>query len=210
MLVNFDPLKLEEEHARSHPWGKTEYEERAGQYSNFITNPELITTMLEDFNPHEDKQAVQTFYDFLRWINGPDSQLETNDCALREGVIKNPDALFKFSHKIDGRVEILLRQHEVNCLAQAVTWLFRMLSLYLQVERPDFFDALIDLESAPTDFVLLPGDENSGHRIRITFNAYGNGEVEVWACLATVFQSIWNATKRLNSALSEGNNLTFP
>ena len=133
--------------------------------------------MLEDFNPHEDKQAVQTFYDFLRWINGPDSQLETNDCALREGVIKNPDALFKFSHKIDGRVEILLRQHEVNCLAQAVTWLFRMLSLYLQVERPDFFDALID-RRVPTDFVLLPADENSGHRIRITFNAYGNGKLK--------------------------------
>lgn len=210
MLVNFDPLKLNDERARSHPWGKTGYKERAGQYSNFMTNPELITTMLEDFNPHDDKQAVQTFYGFLRWINGLDSQLETNDCALREMVIENPDALFKFSHKIDGRVEILLRKHEANCHAQIVTWLFRMLSLYLQVERPDFFDALIDLKSAPTDYVLLPGDEGTGHRISVTFNAYGNGESEVWACLDAVFQSIWNATKRLNRGLSEGNNITFP
>jgi len=210
MLVNFDPLNLENEPARSHPWGKTAYDERSGQYSNFVTNPELITTMLEDFKPHDDRPSIHTFYSFLRWINGPDSKLETNDCALREGVIKNPDAIFKFSHKIDGRVEILLREHKVNCHAPIVTWLFRMLSLYLQVERPDFFDALIDLKNAPTDYVLLSGNENSGQRIRITFNAYGNSEAEVWSCLDIVFQSVWKATERLNSALSEGDKLTFP
>lgn len=210
MLVNFDPLELEEIHARSHPWGKTDYEERGGQYSNFIINPELITTMLEDFKPHENRHAVQTFYDFLRWINGTESKLETNDCALHEEVINNPDFLFKFTHKIDGRVEILFRNHEINCNNAITKWFFRTLSLYLQVERPNFFNALIDLRSVPTNYIMLSSHENAGHRIRITFNAYGNGESDVWSCLNVVFHGIWKATERLNNALTEGNDITFP
>lgn len=123
--------------------GKTAYNERAGFYTNFILNPELITEVLEDFKPHEEKKAIQTFYSFLRWINGSESAFETNDCALRENVIANTDSLFKFSHKIDGRVEFFLREHQYNCHKDISTWLMRMSSLYLQVERPDFFNALV-------------------------------------------------------------------
>jgi hypothetical protein len=55
MLINFDPLRDLEEDRRTHPWGKTAYNERGGFYSNFIKNPELITEVLEDFKPHEDR-----------------------------------------------------------------------------------------------------------------------------------------------------------
>ena len=77
MLINFDPLRDFEQDRRSHPWGKTAYNERAGFYSNFIQHPELITEVLEDFKPHEDKKAIQTFYTFLKWINGAESAFET-------------------------------------------------------------------------------------------------------------------------------------
>lgn len=86
----------------------------------------------------------------------------------------------------------------------------RMSSLYLQVERPDFFNALIDIQLAPTDFITLPADQRDGYRIRLVFNAYGNGDVEVWEALNTTFNSIFESTKRLNKALSEGASPTFP
>lgn len=210
MLINFDPLRDLEEDRRSNPWGKTSYEERAGFYSDFINHPELITEVLEDFKPHEDKEAVLTFYAFLKWINGPDSALETNDCALRESVIANTDSLFKFTHKIDGRIEFFLREYQYNCNKKITTWLMRMSSLYLQVEGPDFFNALIDIQLAPTDFITLPAEQGNGHRIRLTFNAYGNGEGEVWSTLNTTFNNIFESTKRLNRAISEGDSPTFP
>lgn len=210
MLINFDPLRDMEEDRRTHPWGKTAYDERGGFYSNFIDNPELITEVLEDYKPHENKEAVQTFYSFLKWINGPESNFETNDCALRANVITNTDSLFKFTHKIDGRVEFFLREHQLNCRKDIATWLMRMSSLYLQVERPDFFNGLIDVQLAPTDYITLPADQGNGYRIRLVFNAYGNGETEVWSALNTTFNNIFESTKRLNRALSEGSSPTFP
>lgn len=210
MLINFDPLRDLEKDRRSHPWGKTAYNERSGFYSNFIEHPELITEVLEDFKPHEDKEAVQTFYTFLKWINGSESAFETNDCALRENVIANTDSLFKLTHKIDGRVEFFLREHQYNCRKDISTWLMRMSSLYLQVERPDFLNALVDIQLAPTDFITLPTDQSNGYRIRLVFNAYGNGDVEVWEALNTTLNNIFKSTKRLNNALSEGASPTFP
>ncbi|HHJ4165114.1 hypothetical protein RZP54_25335 [Raoultella ornithinolytica] len=210
MLVNFDPLRELENDRRSHPWGKTSYDERAGFYSNFIENPQLITEVLEDFKPYESKPAVQTFYSFLKWINGPDSSFETNDCALRDGVIMNTDPLFKFTHKIDGRVEFFLRQHQHNCNKNVATWLMRMSSLYLQVERTNFFNSIIDIQLAPTDFIMLPANQRDGYRIRLVFNAYGDGELDTWEALNCTFDSIFKATKRLNQAITEGNSPTFP
>lgn len=210
MLVNFDPFRKSEDDRRSHPWGKTTYEERGGVYTNFINAPELITESLEDFKPHNTQRAVQIFYSFLKWINGPDSFFETNDCALNEGVIPNNDPLFKFSNKLDGRVEFFLRSHELNCDKDIVMWLMRMSSLYLQVERPEFFNAIIDIQLAPTDFIMLPADKQYGYRIRLVFAAYGNGEVETWNALSATFNSIWKSTERLNRALTEGSSPTFP
>ncbi|QQE44272.1 hypothetical protein [Hafnia alvei] len=210
MLINFDPLRESENDRRSHPWKKTSYEERAGFYSNFIKNPELITEVLEDFKPHESQKAVQTFYEFIKWINGSASAFEINDCAMREGVINNVDSLFKYTHKINGRVEFFLRDHPLNCNKDVITWIMRMSSFYLQVERPDFLNSFIDIQIAPTDFISLPADQREGYRIRLVFNTYGNGDSETWSALNTTFESIFKAIKRLNKALTEGSSPTFP
>ena len=57
----------------------------AGQsgYVDFKREPSRIPEVLEDFKPFAGERAIQTFYEFLRWINGPDSLLETCDCAFR-------------------------------------------------------------------------------------------------------------------------------
>lgn len=53
------------------------------QYYDFKTHPELIPDVLEDYRPWKKHQAIQTFFDYLKWINGNTSILETNDCAFR-------------------------------------------------------------------------------------------------------------------------------
>ncbi len=210
MLINFEPLpEKSDSYVRTHPWTITDYEGRQGFYTNFIEHPEQIPQVLEDFKPHDHQPGVKCFYGFLQWINGAESFLETNDCALSESVVLNPDRLIKRTHKIEGRVELFIREHALNANNAAVTWLFRMLSFYLQIQRPNFYDGFVTLQLAPTSFVEL-ADQSDGHRIRLTFNAYGDGEDDTWAALSIVFSNIWEATKRLNQAMTEGDTPTFP
>lgn len=208
MLVNFDPIPNDEGETRSHPWSKTAYDENGGFYTDFTHNLDLITEVLEDFKPHEHHPSVQTFYSLLREINCSGSKLESNDCALRQEIISNPDQMFNFSHKLDGRLEFFYRDHKLNCHNDYITWLFRMTSLYLQVKRPNFFNGLVSLSLVPTDFITLPANESAGNRIRLTFNAYGNGDDEVWLSLDNVFGGIRETVERLNLTMTEG--LVFP
>ncbi|MDR5609654.1 MULTISPECIES: hypothetical protein [unclassified Arsenophonus] len=146
MLINYDPLRNTDNDYRNHPWEKTAYKENMGFYTNFIDYPEKIALVLEDFIPHAEQPAISCFYNYLHWINGKDSPFETNDGALREGIIVNNDKIFKKSHMIDGRVEFFFRNHAVSSNTASITWLVRMFSLYLQVYRPDFLNGIVDIQ----------------------------------------------------------------
>jgi len=67
---------------REHPWN-TSVVNSSWRYQNFRENPELIAQVLEDFKPFAHYQAVHTFYDLVRWVNGDGSPFESNDCGLR-------------------------------------------------------------------------------------------------------------------------------
>jgi hypothetical protein len=60
--------------ARLHPYT---------EYVDFVQHLDQIPVALEDFRPFSDRTAIQTFYDFLRWLNGPDSHFQSCDCVLR-------------------------------------------------------------------------------------------------------------------------------
>src|ERR1700736_4680407 len=81
-MIVYQDLSLQELELRTHPWthGGTNPEFR---YYDFKVEPTSIPQVLEDFRVHAEQPAVQLFYQFLAWINGPESQLETNDCAFR-------------------------------------------------------------------------------------------------------------------------------
>lgn len=189
---------------RAHPWGKTEYEDGGGRYHNFIEHPALIPEVLEDFKPHADRKAVQEFYDFLRWINGPTSNLETTDCALR-APHESPDLIFRKPLRVDGRVELLSREHLYNTRAysDSFRWVCRMLCIYLQLAEPGFYAGKVQLAIRPTYYSLLKDierDERFGYRLSLGFCAYGHTEDEAFDNLFILFRGVWKACERLVAA----------
>lgn len=209
MLVVSD-YEVQDGSSRSQPWGKTSYSENGGQYHSFRQQPELIREVLEDFKPYEDQRAVQEFYCMLEWLNRPNAFFETNDCALRP-PFSNPDAQFSYTHKINGRLEFFLRELSLNKVRTAMLWVYRMLSLHLQVERPDARNAIFDISGAPTDYIDLPGSENerTGVRFSIQFSAYGNGDTQAWSSLFDAINSLFEAFKGVERGF-EGDFLKFP
>ena len=202
--------QLQENAARSQPWGKTTYTENAGQYYSFREKPALIREVLEDFKPYETQEAIQTFYELLEWLNRAEGVLETNDCFFR-GPSENPDDQFQFTTKTHGRIEFFIRKLDANLSDDAVHWVYRMISIYLQVERPDFHAAIFDIAAGQTDYLDLPGghDERTGLRLCIYFNAYGNGDAETWKNLNVAIQGLFNAFKGLENAF-HGDFIKFP
>lgn len=204
MLI-FPEFRPVEVPIRSHPWNVTQYANGGGRYYNFIANPELIPEVLEDFKPHAHRPAVQMFYDFLRWINHPDGNLETNDCAMRSPH-QHDDTIFRKDLRIDGRLDIFSREHIYNTKPYADTffWLPRMLSVYLQVAKPNFYEGKVTIGVRPTYYKLLDGiprNERFGYRMSLIFAAYGSSENEVFDNLRIVFEGIWEASKRLSAAM---------
>lgn len=198
MLVIFRPIN-EAEVIREHPWSDTEYDEQGGAYYDFTKHPELIPTVLEDFVPYANRDAVKRFYEFLAWINGPVSALETNDCGFR-GPARCAVDLFRATHSAMGRVEFFFRSHARNL--NQITLLMNLFCLYLQVHRTDFHSAVFTIGVAKTGYVDLPQIYGHGYRIRVEFTAYGNSEVEVFDNLLVTIDAIWKAAKRTNDALS--------
>jgi hypothetical protein len=203
-------FELHEAASRTQPWGKTEYVEDAGQYYSFREKPELIREVLEDFKPHNDQRAVQRFYDLLEWLNQPRAFFETNDCALRPPTDNNHPQ-FQFTKRVSGRLEFFYRDQKINLNKDLTRSLYRALSLHLQVERPDFHNAIFDISGAPTDYIDLPGGEHerTGVRFSIHFNAYGNGDADAWDNLYVAIDGLFNAFEGVDREL-DGAILKFP
>ncbi|MBG6247022.1 MAG: hypothetical protein EKD82_02130 [Candidatus Symbiopectobacterium sp. PLON1] len=205
MLV-VSSFEITESGKRTQPCGQTEgHEYRAGRYYNFRENPELIETQLEDFSPYSDRPAIKLFYSFLKWINGNDSALESTDCLLSGEPTESPSAyLFHCSHKNHGRVEFFVRNIETNADKKLIIWIYDKLSLYLQIERPDFRKGSLRITPLITDYIRAGRNELTGYRFCIHFYAYGNGVEDTWVSLNAIFDNIMKATKRLNSEMITG------
>jgi hypothetical protein len=68
---------------RTFPWITADYDPRVRFY-DFRSHPELIDFSLEDFMPWDRYPGIRDFYSYLRWLNGPESELESEDCAFGE------------------------------------------------------------------------------------------------------------------------------
>jgi len=199
MLIVREPARLGGRY-KTHPWSKTSYSEDGGAYYDFCEHPELIPEVLEDFRPYADREAVQVFYRFLAWVNGDDSLLETADCAMRPPH-ENNDTLFRARLKIDGRLEIFCREYKKNVVIDYFEWFEKMFVLYFQIYRPDFHRGIVSVNSHPTDYIRLVGEQCRGQRLCLTFNAYGDSEAETFESLLVVFDGIWEAFKRTDAAM---------
>jgi hypothetical protein len=191
------------------PWYWTVYEcadkAHEGRYYNFIHHPELIPEVLEDFKPFADRESVQRFYEFLQWINGPDSKLETNDCSFRPPSPYPKEDVFPHANlKIFGRVEFAWRAHANNLANNEKSSFFlltRMLCLFLQVTRPEIDNAYIEIKIKNTLFEKPLKTILKGYRISLNYHVYGDTEDGTFVNHLGLVQGIFEATKRLNATI---------
>jgi hypothetical protein len=174
---------------RFHPWLDVASSPGA-HYHSFVEHPELIPQVLEDFTPFARWPAVQTFYDLLSWLNGPDSPFETNDCGLRPpridhsapGIIRQrfqSDPLV-----LHGRLTVLYRDLRLNASMQNVARLKTAIHHALQTV-PDFAAAVF-IGQWPHLFTAI---DTQGLVINLRFWAWGSDEAAVFQSLGSVFES---------------------
>lgn len=202
---------------RLHP-----YKPRApGQhgYEDFKTNPAAIRTVLEDFRPLESWQAVQRFYEFLEWVNGSDSRLETSDCALRPPAIHNdPNSTHKL--RIRGRVFILFRNLRDNASDHNVVWLCQSLQSQVEPIEPELpaSEAVLGFTLNPVIHVALSeglvrsdgtfatsskSDPGLGKHLMVTFYAYGDDDAHAFANLDRMVRALWSACRTLSAHIEQ-------
>lgn len=195
---------------RMHPYIST----RPGEagFVDFRQQPERIAEVLEDFRPHVDQPAVQTFFDFLRWVNGPESVLETCDCALRGPEKAKPRKLPRLPLVLHGRVMLMHREPGANCTQGAPTRFIE--HLYGQLQRVDAAAPLRDVTAGLALCSVLykdrcqtepaadgsmsagPYDPGLGQHVMVKFGAHGRSRPEVWEKLDRFFSLLWVACRQ--------------
>jgi hypothetical protein len=188
---------------RSHPWGVAE-SDPTYRYYDFKANPELIRTNLEDFVGLSDWPAVQTFFSLLEWLNGPDSILESNDCAFRlPGENTNPG--INKSLKCSGRVIIFYRPLHLNTSKAGVESLKDAIHHYLKQIDPDFLWGAIGTTIMKAEYVTLPVPprDQAGFQVMLLFEAWGDSEEETMLNLERLFKNLQTALQDVSSEILE-------
>ncbi|MBI4454757.1 MAG: hypothetical protein HY644_02540 [Acidobacteria bacterium] len=178
---------------RAHPWERNEH---GHQYYDFKRHPELIAQVLEDFRPWAAHDGIQVFYELLRWLNGPDSLLESNDCAFR-GPTKNSQPQYRKEMGCKGRLMLFFRQLDLNLSQKSVLWLVNELYAALKsAPASPFCSAEISVvETHFTDLLERTENERRGWEIVITSWAWGESEHETMETLKTFFEALSTTLK---------------
>lgn len=214
-MVTYYDKQLEPAGSRLHPY--TPAPHSPAGCVDFKAHPELIETVLEDFRPFEGRPAIQTFYAFIRWINGPESHLETSDCGLKPPGPHN-DRNSTRPLRISGRVFVLFRNLQANCDPNFSSQL--LTSLNEQVGRSgvrlteneavigfSFARAIHTAISNGTwkgeDFAFDQDDPGIGRHIILSFFVYGDDEESVFENLDRAFKGLWHACRAVNLQIED-------
>lgn len=196
--------------ARLHPYTAAQPGESG--YVDFKADPQLIPEVLEDFRPFADRPAIQTFYSFLRWINGPSSHLESSDCALRPpGPHQDGNSTLPLC--IYGRLCLQFRDPFLNSSLPKVARLSARIMECLHatdaglseeagvvgVTRVPILQLAISKGTWQPDesFKAQLDDPGRGEQLMLSFWAYGKDDDEAFASLERVFTNIWTACRSL-------------
>lgn len=184
-------------------------------FVDFKREPDRISQVLEDFIPHKLEPAVQGFYRLLTWINGPESVLESCDCALR-----GPEAHeFEFSQHplcVHGRLMLMYRDESANC-DKRFDLLYETLANELDAVDRGFtknegaigfsrsaalYEELCpvkpDKDGFRTITLMTPG---RGYQLLLSFLAFGSDKDEALRNLDRVFQNLGAACQRASEIL---------
>ena len=192
---------------RQHPWTVTTYgedlEEYSGRYYDLRSQPDLIESSLEDFLPYNHRPAIRRFYDFLRWINGSSSNLETDDSAFRPPHASDAD-IFHFPFQCDGRVEIIHRDLDINTDPAMFYQMVRSLAVFLQRQRPTFSEGFFELAHSKTLFTAQSQERQMGARIGLRFISFGNSADQTFANLLVIVDAMWASCRELSDSYGLG------
>ncbi len=215
MIVYYDAKRAYAQ-PRLHPYVAAEPNQTG--HVDFKSQPALIRIALEDFRPFADQAAVQTFYSFVEWINGPDSSLETNDCAFRPPE-PHHDANSPLALSTHGRLFVLYRNLALNSSQEHNNWLCGALMASLR-----HTDRELSAGEAVIGFTLTaaiqtaistghwvsdtlfdtPGDDPGlGRHLMISFWAYGNTTEDAFGNLDRLFTNLWAACKMVSDEIAK-------
>ena len=171
-------------------------------YYNFKENPHLISSVLEDFVPWQKYQAINYFYEMLRWLNGNSSPLESSDSALANQLGENPTKeAFPRALQIRGRLMILFRDLRLNTSAEHMNWLKKAVHFHLLRLDPTFELGAVGLFLTKTSYTQL--GKQLGTELVILFFAFGDNEEEIMENLNRLFRNLYAALKNVAQELLE-------
>lgn len=185
---------------RHHPWTTSERDDKF-RYYDLKAEPELIETILEDFKPWDEHQAIRSFYETLRFLNGPDSTFESNDCAfqLKENVDDNGKRL-----RAHGRLMILLRELPRNTDAESVNYYLALITEKLFMRDRGFELGAILVTRYPTLFVAIPPErKQEGFCGEFLFWSWGDTEAETMENLDRLFGNLTAALRESSNFIKE-------
>jgi hypothetical protein len=181
---------------RTHPW-VTSLHDPTCRYYDFKASPELIPEVLEDFCPWAKYQAVQDFYSYLTWLNGHDSELESDDCAFSGTETNLSSNVTTKALQASGRIMLLFRKLAFNCDPKNSEWLSGCFWHYLERVEPNFECGVIGFSKATTEFVVL--NRRHGKSLVLNFWAWGDSEVDTMDNFQRVVGALHQASREVNA-----------
>lgn len=178
---------------RTHPWTTSE-SNPAHRYRDFCAHPELIRTSLEDLTPWQTQPAIQTFFEMIEWLNGPESALESNDCSFT-GVIPNTGTHESKRLEASGRVMVLFRDLEANRSPDRVGSFTQEVAMALHQLDPGMEGGAVGVSIVDVHFTALPGEVPNGQQLMLSFWAWGDDRTETWAGLEQTLGNLFRALR---------------
>lgn len=207
MYQHNDPGSLR---PRSHPW--TDGESNPGhKYYDFRARPELIRSSIEDLREWSAYPATETFYRLLERLNGPESALESNDCAF-SGATANTSARFSKRLQCSGRLMILYRDLALNTSQEQMHWLTNGAAHAISAVDPAFEWGAVGATITPVRFTTLPGppERQQGQQLMLSFWAWGEDEPEVMTNLDRTFRNLTIALQQVSDEIRRSSSGTAP
>jgi len=186
---------------RTHPWTDSE-SNPAHKYYDFRTKPELIRSSIEDLREWGAYPATETFYRLLEWLNGPESALESNDCAFNGASLNTGSESSKRWH-CSGRLMILYRDLVLNTSPGQIHWLTNGAAHAMSAVDPAFEWGAVGATITPVRFIALPGppERQQGQQLMLSFWAWGEDEPETMTNLDRTVRNMTAALRQISDEI---------
>jgi hypothetical protein len=195
---------------RAHPWTDGE-SDTAHKYYDFRARPELIRSSIEDLQEWGAYPATETFYRLLEWLNGPESVLESNDCAFNGASINTSSECSKHL-QCSGRLMILYRDLALNTSPEQMSWLTNATAHAVREIDPAFEWGAIGATITSVRFSTLPGppERQQGQQLMLSFWAWGEDEPEAMTNLDRTFRNLTIALQQVSDEIRRSSSATAP